>query len=217
MQVDEYAKQATQQLISRLRDQGIRDERVLAAMSRIDRAAFMDPELASAAYADEPQSIGHGQTISQPFVVARMTEALELKGSERVLEVGVGSGYQTAVLAQLCRDVFGVEIIPSLFQASRERIKRLGLKNVHLALRSGEFGWPEAAPFDGILVAAAPAQIPQPLVEQLAPGGRLIIPVGGGDSQTLIRATREADTGELHVERLLSVRFVPLVPAPPSA
>lgn len=204
--------------MSHLRVLGIRDERVLAAMSRLDRAAFLEPSLAHLAYADEPQLIGHGQTISQPFIVALMTEALRLRGNERVLEVGTGSGYQAAVLSLLCSEVYTLEVVPELYRTALDRLVHLGFRNIRVRLSSGEFGWPEAAPFDAIIVTAAPAQIPPELVRQLAPGGRLVTPVGGSGAQELILATKgESEEVPLGIQRLLPVSFVPLVPAPPSA
>ncbi|QSQ26810.1 protein-L-isoaspartate(D-aspartate) O-methyltransferase [Pyxidicoccus parkwayensis] len=195
-----------------LKRQGIRDRRVLEAMARLERADFVPERSRGEAGADAPLPIGHGQTISQPYVVALMTEALLLKGHERVLEIGTGSGYQTAVLALLCREVYTVEIVPELARASRRLLRRLGFDNVYFRQGDGSLGWPEAAPFDAILAAAAPSEVPVPLVEQLRRGGRMVIPVGPlGGSQQLLRIQRARRRGELPVvERLLPVRFVPM-------
>jgi protein-L-isoaspartate(D-aspartate) O-methyltransferase len=159
---------------------------------------------------DEPLPIGFGQTISQPFVVALMTEALELRETERVLEIGTGSGYQTAVLSRLAREVYSIEVVPELAARARELLLgRLALPNVHLRLGDGHRGWPDAAPFDAILLTAAPERIPEELVAQLADGGRLVAPVGPThEDQELIRAVREG--ADVKVERLLGVRFVPM-------
>ncbi|WP_163989079.1 protein-L-isoaspartate(D-aspartate) O-methyltransferase [Pyxidicoccus caerfyrddinensis] len=195
-----------------LKDQGIRDRRVLEAIARLERADFVPEDARAEAGADAPLPIGYGQTISQPYVVALMTEALQLKGHERVLEIGTGSGYQTAVLALLCREVYTVEIVPELARSSRRLLRRLGFENVYFRRGDGSLGWPEAAPFDAILAAAAPSEVPTPLVAQLQRGGRMVIPVGPlGGSQELLRIQRARREGDLPlVERLLPVRFVPM-------
>jgi protein-L-isoaspartate(D-aspartate) O-methyltransferase len=164
---------------------------------------------------DRPLPIGYGQTISQPFVVAYMTERLELEGRERVLEVGTGSGYQTAILATLAREVFTVEIVPELSErAHRVVVDALGLTNVRFRVGDGALGWPEAAPFDATLVAAATPEVPDALVEQLAPGGRMILPVGEQDfAGQVLRLVRRGNDGAVEREDLLGVRFVPLVSA----
>jgi protein-L-isoaspartate(D-aspartate) O-methyltransferase len=200
-------------LVRRLVEQGIADERVLAAFARVPRARFVPEAARDEAEADRALDIGQGQTISQPYVVARMTEALELSGGERVLEVGTGSGYQTAILAELVRPpqvVRSVEILPDLAARARRLLADLGYAHVEVRVGDGALGWPEAGPFDGILVAAAPPEVPQALLDQLALGGRLCIPVGptGGD-QELELWTR---TSPIVFERrpLFPVRFVPL-------
>lgn len=195
-----------------LKGQGIRDRRVLEAIARLERADFVPERSRDDAAADAPLPIGHGQTISQPYVVALMTEALQLKGHERVLEIGTGSGYQTAVLALLCREVYTVEIVPELARASRRLLRRLGFENIFFRQGDGSLGWPEQAPFDAILAAAAPSEVPVPLVAQLARGGHMVLPVGPvGGSQQLLRIQRARRAGALpHVERLLPVRFVPM-------
>jgi protein-L-isoaspartate(D-aspartate) O-methyltransferase len=194
-----------------LRRQGIRDERVLDAIARLSRADFVPEYTRYAATQDSPLPIGYGQTISQPYVVALMSEGLMLQGHERVLEIGTGSGYQTAILALLCREVYSVEIVPELARSASELMRRLGFSNVHLRSGDGSLGWPEMAPFDAIIGTAAPVSVPPKLLAQLKPGGRMVIPVGrqnGG--QELLRITR-AGTGELpRVEHLLPVRFVPM-------
>ena len=191
-----------------IRKRGIRSARVLAAMERVPRHLFVPPELATRAYNDEPLLIGEGQTISQPYMVAAMTAALELDGSERVLEVGAGSGYQAAILAELAREVITVEARAPLAQAARERLAALGYKNARVEIGDGTLGWPAAAPFNAILVAAAAPQIPQPLSEQLAEGGRMVIPVGRIDRQMLLRIRKSA--GRVSEENLFPCQFVPL-------
>ena len=198
-------------LSRQLAEMGIRDPRVLKAMAEVPRHLFVPPALRSDAEANRPLPIGQGQTISQPFIVAYMTEALELDGSERVLEVGTGSGYQSAVLALLAREVFSVEIVPELATSAAELLLRtLALPNVRLRVGDGRRGWPEAAPFDRVLVAAAPAEIPPALIEQLAPGGRMIVPVGADpEVQQLELVVRGVD-GVTTTTHLIPVRFVPL-------
>jgi protein-L-isoaspartate(D-aspartate) O-methyltransferase len=187
---------------------GVHDARVLAALRDVPRHFFVPPEMLRYAYADTPLPIGYGQTISQPYVVAFMTEALEPKPDDRVLEIGTGSGYQAAVLARLCRDVYSMEIVEPLAREAAERLERLGYANIHLRTGDGYRGWPEAAPFDGIIVTAAPEKIPQALLEQLRVGGRMIVPVGRGD-QTLVRIRRTPKG--FAQESLMLVRFVPMV------
>ncbi|NMO22040.1 protein-L-isoaspartate(D-aspartate) O-methyltransferase [Pyxidicoccus fallax] len=195
-----------------LAGQGIRDRRVLEAIARLDRADFVPEHSRGEAGADAPLPIGYGQTISQPYVVALMTEALRLRGYERVLEIGTGSGYQTAVLSLLCREVYTVEIVPQLALSARRRLRRLGLQNVYFRLGDGSLGWPEEAPFDAVLAAAAPSEVPLALLSQLRRGGLMVLPVGPmAGSQELLRIQRARREGELPtVERLLPVRFVPM-------
>lgn len=197
-------------LIERLRAEGIRDERVLEALRAVPRHIFVDEALASRAYEDTALPIGAGQTISQPFVVARMTEALVAGGTpDRVLEIGTGCGYQTAILSRFAKQVYSVERIQSLLAQARQRMHDLKIHNVQLRHGDGEKGWPEHAPFDGILVTAAPASVPTALIDQLADGGRLVIPVGHGGSQDLKLITRSGD--QLDEQILERVAFVPLV------
>jgi protein-L-isoaspartate(D-aspartate) O-methyltransferase len=197
-----------------LRREGIRDERVLAAMAQIPRSRFVPDDLRAHAEDDRPLPIGHGQTISQPFVVAYMTERLRLAGSERVLEVGTGSGYQTALLAHLAEEVFSVEIVPALAERARALLEGgLGLANVRFRTGDGAEGWPEEAPFDRVIVTAAAEEVPRALVDQLAPGGRMILPVGPQPEGQVLRVVDRAPDGALSESDLLGVRFVPLTHA----
>jgi len=193
----------TEQIAAR----GVRDPRVLAAMRRVPRHRLVPEDVRPAAYSDGALPIGHRQTISQPYVVAVMTEALALEGDEKVLEVGTGSGYQAAVLGELAREVHTIEIVEPLGLRARDDLAELGYDNVHVRVGDGYRGWPEEAPFDAIVLTAAPDHVPQPLLDQLAPGGRLVLPVGEG-SQELILIRRTEDGFER--EQLLPVRFVPM-------
>jgi protein-L-isoaspartate(D-aspartate) O-methyltransferase len=203
------AARARARMVERLRTQGIRDERVLAAMLAVPRHAFVEEGLAFSAYDDTPLPIGFQQTISQPFVVARMIELLRV-GRElgRTLEVGAGCGYQAAVLSLLATDVYAIERIRPLLDRARSNLRPLRLPNVRLKLADGSLGLPEAAPFDSIIVAAAAAGVPPALKEQLAPGGRLIVPVGGGE-QRLVLIERQGNLFRESVHE--AVRFVPLL------
>lgn len=198
-------------LVARLAEQGIRDERVLEQIRRVPRHLFVDEALASRAYEDTALPIGLGQTISQPYIVARMTESL-LAGEDkvdRVLEIGTGCGYQTAVLAPFVKQIFTVERIPELLRKTRQRLRDLDIYNVRFRQGDGWEGWRKYAPYDGILVAAAASELPPKLLEQLAVGGRLVIPVGPAGHQRLTRVVRQADHFEQ--ESLGPVSFVPLV------
>ena len=187
---------------------GVEDARVLDAMRRVPRERFVPGATVREAYGDHPLSIGFGQTISQPYVVAFMTEALRLTGGERVLEVGSGSGYQSAILAELAERVFSIEIVPELAARSERVLADLGYDNVQVRCGDGYEGWPEEAPFDAILVAAAAGHTPPKLVEQLATGGRMILPVGGEEQRlVLLRNTRRG----IRMRNVLPVRFVPMV------
>ena len=199
-----------ERLIKRLCDQGIVNPLVLDQIRNVPRHLFVDEALATRAYEDTALPIGHGQTISQPYIVARMTEAL-LEGAApgKVLEIGTGCGYQTAVLAPLVRFVYSIERISALLDRARTRFRELGVRNVHLRHGDGFQGWPAHGPYDAILMAAAPLAIPEALFEQLASGGRLIAPVGSEGRQQLLRITRRGD--DLHTERLGMVSFVPLL------
>ncbi len=194
-----------------LRARGIRDERVLAAMARIPRHRFVEEALASLAYGDLPLPIGDAQSISQPYIVALMSEALGLRGGERVLEVGTGSGYQTAVLAELAGKVYSVERVRSLADRALRLLSDLGYYNIRVRLGDGSLGWPEEGPFDAILVTAGAPQIPEALASQLSPGGRLVVPVGSAEVQVLRRLTR-APEGPV-VEDMAGCVFVKLIGA----
>jgi protein-L-isoaspartate(D-aspartate) O-methyltransferase len=188
--------------------------RVRQAMAQVARDRFVPPTLRDFAYANRPLPIGKGQTISQPFIVALMTDLLEPKPTDRVLEVGTGSGYQAAVLAECVAQVFTIEIVQALGERAAALLRDLGYRNVETRIGDGYQGWPEAAPFDGIIVTAAPERVPQPLIEQLQGGGRMVIPVGPFDrGQDLLLITKDA-VGRAVTERTLSVRFVPLTRAP---
>ncbi len=187
---------------------GIRDPRVLAAMRKVPRHLFVPPAEAASAYDDRPLPIGSDQTISQPYVVAFMTEQLRLTGKERVLEIGTGSGYQAAILAELAAKVYSIEIRPELAREAAERLKALGIRNVEVRTADGYRGWPEEAPVDGILVTAAPERVPPPLLEQLAPTGRMVIPVGAFYQELKVI---ERQGGGYSEKSVLPVRFVPFV------
>jgi protein-L-isoaspartate(D-aspartate) O-methyltransferase len=200
-------------LVRRLVDQGIRDPRVLAAFARVPRSFFVPDEARDEAEADRPLEIGCGQTISQPYVVAAMIEALDMTGRERVLEVGTGSGYATAILAEMMpvgAEIRSVEIIPELAERARRVLVELGYANAQVRLGDGALGWPEAAPFDAILVSAAPSEVPPALLDQLAPGGRLVLPVGPSPEQQELQLWRRVPSGRLEKRGLMQVRFVPL-------
>jgi protein-L-isoaspartate(D-aspartate) O-methyltransferase len=187
---------------------GVRDPAVISAMRSVPRHEFVNPEYLDQAYADRPLPIGFGQTISQPFIVGYMTEALELGPDDRVLEVGTGSAYQSAVLAEIAREVFSIEIVPALAVRAGRKLRELGYRNVHVLCADGHQGLPRATPFDAILLTAAPPRIPAPLVEQLAAGGRLVAPVGPGFDQ-VIQRLRKTARGTVS-EELIGVRFVPM-------
>ncbi|HET7694426.1 MAG TPA: protein-L-isoaspartate(D-aspartate) O-methyltransferase [Vicinamibacterales bacterium] len=191
-----------------IRARGVRDERVLDAMMRVPREQFVPPALQPAAYEDHPLEIGHGQTISQPYIVAYMTEALRLEPSHRVLEIGAGCGYQTAVLAELVREVFSVELLPDLADRARSTLAALGYTNVQLRTGDGYEGWPEHAPYDRILAAAAPVSVPPALLEQLVDGGIIALPIGTAYQELRVLQTRGAS---LETLATLPVRFVPMI------
>jgi protein-L-isoaspartate(D-aspartate) O-methyltransferase len=204
------SQRTRERLLQRLREEGIRDERVLESIRRVPRHLFVEEALATRAYENTALPIGHGQTISQPYIVALMTERLLGGGRlKKTLEVGTGSGYQTAVLASLVDELYTVERIEPLMKLARRRLRELGHRNVHVKLSDGSWGWREHAPYDGIIVTAAPAAVPESLLEQLAPGGRLVIPVGGPATQELM-LIQNTDKGMVR-ERLELVNFVPLV------
>ena len=191
-----------------LKGRDIKDQRVLLAMGKVPREEFVPPESRAASYEDGPLPIGYDQTISQPYIVAFMTEQLRLKPSDRVLEIGTGSGYQAAILAELASEIYSIEIVEPLARGAEATLQRLGYKNVHLKIGDGYKGWPEAAPFDAIIVTCAPDKVPQPLIDQLKDGGRMIIPVGERFAQQLYLL--EKKNGQLKESATLPVRFVPM-------
>ncbi|MCG6916356.1 MAG: protein-L-isoaspartate(D-aspartate) O-methyltransferase [Deltaproteobacteria bacterium] len=191
----------------------IRDGKTLEAMRQVPRHLFVPWSLKPLAHEDHPLPIGHGQTISQPYIVALMTEALQMKPNAKVLEIGTGSGYQAAVLSELTPQVFTMEIIAPLGNEARERLQKLGYYTVKVRIGDGYFGWPEEAPFDGIIVTCAAGHIPPPLIAQLSQGGRMVIPVGGAyQIQRLMVVTKDQD-GKVRTKELLPVRFVPMTGA----
>ncbi|MGM0773416.1 MAG: protein-L-isoaspartate(D-aspartate) O-methyltransferase [Pseudomonadota bacterium] len=202
------SRRTRMRLIQRLREAGIADEQVLQAMSDTPRHIFLDEALAHRAYEDTSLPIGYSQTLSQPYIVARMTEALMRHKPRRVLELGTGSGYQTAILARLVDQIFSVERIKPLQDRARDRLRQLGLRNVALKHADGGMGWPEIGPFDGIIVTAAPPEIPSELKDQLADGGVIVAPIGEG-TQMLVEMVRNGDSFE--TTELEPVRFVPLL------
>lgn len=202
-------QEAREHMVTLLKNQGITDPRVLHAMAVVPRHLFVSEDYAEVAYGDFALPIGHQQTISQPYIVALMTEALEVSPGDRVLEIGTGSGYQAAVLAELGADVYTVERIPALYEEAKTRLHELGYQ-VHCKLGDGYEGWPEFAPYDGIIVTAAAPEVPPPLLEQLADGGRMVIPLGAGYGyQNLWKITKEGET--IHRVNLGGVAFVPFV------
>lgn len=203
----ELARARQRMVAEQIEARDVKDPLVLEAMRKVPRHEFVPPGARSEAYSDHPLPIGHGQTISQPYIVAFMTEALGLKGGETVLEVGTGSGYQAAVAAHIASAVYSIEIVAPLADEARERMTRLGYRNVSVRAGDGYKGWPEVAPFDAILVTAAAPRIPEPLKQQLKDGGRLVIPLGD-EYQELVLLTRRGDAFE--EKRVLPVRFVPM-------
>ncbi len=206
--IDEFRDARRAMVDEQIAVRGVTDPRVLAAMAAVPRERFVPDEKRAQAFADNPLPIGEGQTISQPYIVAYMTEQLNLRGDERVLEVGAGCGYQSAVLARLCRRVYAIEYFPSLAESARRTWRALGLENIDLRVGDGSRGWPEEAPFDAILVAAAAPVVPEALLAQLTESGRAILPVGD-DVQHLVRFEKSKEG--IREERLIPVRFVPLL------
>jgi protein-L-isoaspartate(D-aspartate) O-methyltransferase len=204
----DFAAERQRMVQQQLKARGINNQRVLAAMAKVPREEFVPPESRGASYADGPLPIGYGQTISQPYIVAFMTEELQLKPSDRVLEIGTGSGYQAAILAELVAEVDTIEIVEPLAKNAETTLQRLGYKNVHVKAGDGYKGWPEGAPFDAIIVTCAPDRVPQPLTDQLKDGGRMIIPVGERFAQELYLL--EKKNGHLKESAVLPVRFVPM-------
>ncbi len=207
--MQDFSKERQTMVAEQLRRRGIRDERVLAAMAKVPRHLFVPSGSHSESYEDRPLPIGDGQTISQPYMAAVMTQSLELRGGEKILEIGTGSGYQTAVLAELAKLVFTVERLFALFQKAESRLRDLGYENIHGRLGDGSKGWSEKAPFDGILVTAGAPEVPPALKFQLSEGGKLLIPVGSRYSQNLLKITRTGTRFE--EEEITGCVFVPLV------
>ncbi|MFP3981614.1 MAG: protein-L-isoaspartate(D-aspartate) O-methyltransferase [Desulfobacterales bacterium] len=205
----EFRQQRMQMIRDQLKARGIQDPAILKAFEKVQRHRFVPDRLQQFAYADRPLPIGEGQTISQPYIVAVMTRALELKKTDRVLEIGTGSGYQAAILAELCDQVYTIEIIESLAETAKKTLSALGYENVHVKIGDGFKGWPEHAPFDAIIVTCAPTEVPEPLKEQLAEGGSMVIPVGKSADQQLVLL--EKQDGELLEKKILPVLFVPMV------
>lgn len=204
-----FAEERRRMVETQIRKRGVKDERVLRAMAAVPRHEFVPAPWIHQAYADEPLPIGHGQTISQPYIVAAMTASLGLTGTEKVLEIGTGCGYQAAVLSLLAREVYTVELLPELAQSAADRLKWLGFGNVHVHCGDGTLGWQEFAPYDAILVAAAAPLVPEPLLQQLAEGGRLIAPVGDEFNQELQVVTKR--DGQTSIQPGGPCRFVPLM------
>jgi len=204
----DFAAQRQRMVTEQLKARGISDERVLNAMNKVPREEFVPPDSRAGSYEDGPLPIGYGQTISQPYIVAFMTEQLRLKPSDRVLEIGTGSGYQAAILAELVSEVYSIEIVEPLAKNAEATLQRLGYENVHVKIGDGYKGWPEVAPFDAIIVTCAPDKVPQPLVDQLKDDGRMVIPVGDRFAQELYLL--EKKNGQLKQSATLPVRFVPM-------
>ncbi len=194
-------------------EDGTLDPAVLQAMRSVPRHEFVPEEVRGHAYEDRPLPIGYGQTISQPFIVALMTDLLDLKAGAKVLEIGTGSGYQAAILSPLAEQVYSIEIVPELGARAAEALQRLGFGNVETKVADGYYGWPEAAPFDGIVVTAAASHIPPPLIEQLKPGGRMVIPIGGSFASQYLMLVEKLPDGGVTTRQLLPVQFVPFTRA----
>jgi len=207
-QKERFMKERHEMVSNQIEARGIKDPRVLEAMREVERHKFVPSESISFSYGDHPLPIGHEQTISQPYIVAYMTEIMNLKGDEKVLEIGTGSGYQAAVLSKLVKEVYSIEIIRALGERAQKALEEEGYKNVHVKIGDGFLGWPDKAPFDAIIVTAAATDIPPPLVEQLKEGGIMVLPVGDWFQEIVI--VRKSG-GKIKTERTLPVRFVPLV------
>ena len=206
----DYEAQRQQMVKFQMKARGIKDPRVLEAFRKVERHLFVPSSSRNLSYRDHPVPIGNDQTISQPYIVAFMTEELELKQHEKVLEIGTGSGYQAAILGELVHEVYTIELIPKLGRQAQALLEELGYDNIHVIVGDGYKGWPDEAPFDAIIVTCAPEKIPQKLVEQLRDGGRMIIPVGPvGGVQKLVKGVKKS--GRMEIRDELSVRFVPMV------
>ena len=203
-------QRAKEEMILHFRWRKVTNEKVLGVMKKVPREEFIPENLRNRAYDDTPLPIGEGQTISQPYIVAFMTQALQLKPTDKVLEIGTGSGYQAAISSELAQEVYTIEIVPELAKSAEERLQKLGYKNIHVKAGDGYLGWPEAAPFNAIILTASPPKVPKPLQEQLAEGGLLIVPLGSDERfQELVLYTKR--NGKfLESERLLPVAFVPM-------
>lgn len=204
----EFAIARKRMVAEQLMARGIKDEKLLQIMLELPRHRFIDPGMEDQAYTDRPLNIGEGQTISQPYIVAAMSEALNIGPEDKVLEIGTGCGYQTAILARLARQVYSIERIPALLFQARRTLKALNYRNIHLSCADGTLGWAKYAPFDVILVAAAGPEIPKPYLQQLSEGGRLVLPVGNQDFQELMLVTKQG--GQFQTRRLSGCRFVKL-------
>ena len=202
-----FEKQRKKMVQSQIKARGIKDPAILMAMEKVPRHLFVPSDLIQFAYDDGPLPIGEGQTISQPYIVALMTELIEPKNDSKVLEIGTGSGYQAAILAEIVKEVYSIEIVETLGKRAEERLKKYGYRNIHVKIGDGYQGWTEHAPYDAIIVTAAPERIPQPLVDQLKPGGKLIIPIGQFFQDLIL--VKKTDQGILK-ENITGVRFVPM-------
>jgi protein-L-isoaspartate(D-aspartate) O-methyltransferase len=205
---DKMTERRLRMVDTQIRSRGVKDPRVLRALETVARHEFVPKGSVNQAYDDHPLFIGHGQTISQPYIVALMTEILELEQGDRVLEIGTGSGYQAAVLCELVDEVYSIEIVEGLGKAAAKRLKSLGYDNVEVRIGDGYLGWPDKAPFDAVIVTAAPEEIPRALIEQLAEGGRMVLPVGVGIQELVLL---EKKNGKVEQRHVTSVRFVPMV------
>jgi protein-L-isoaspartate(D-aspartate) O-methyltransferase len=207
-EVQDFKKLRERMVSYQIEERGVKDKGVLEAMRKVERHRFVPLVMQYLAYEDTPLPIGSGQTISQPYIVALMTEVLQLEGKEKVLEIGTGSGYQAAILAELAKEVYTIEILPELANSAEELLKELGYKNIKFKCADGSLGWPEFAPFDCIIVTCAPTQIPTPLIEQLAEGGKMVIPVGGyyQELKLLLKVN-----GHIEEKGIIPVSFVPML------
>jgi len=206
---DPFLKKRIEMVEKQIIARGVKNEKVIEAMKKVPRHLFVPEEYRHLAYTDGPLPIGYDQTISQPYIVAYMTEVLDLKENEKVLEIGTGSGYQAAILAEICKEVYTIEIIEDLANSAKKTLKELGYNNIYIKIGDGYKGWPEKAPFDAIIVTCSPTNIPKPLIEQLAENGRMIIPVGEWYNQQLVLLRKK--NGKMIKENLIPVRFVPMV------